>query len=254
MQCAPNIARYRSSVKNKESGNALLEMALFVPLALLFLFVAIDAGATLLEQAAVRDALRTTLNSEIQNIKANDRLLRQDIQNSGSNISIAEPDYYSEELAARLHSRVAASQARFSSSDLGRAGVRIALIRIYINPQSGDLDSTRPYQIITNSVLPEDGLEKSSISSDQFPYISMEDFIEEELQSDGVNRFVQLSGLSYRSDRPEEPTRRFASSTLVLYTEVRSIANGINQGLTSSLLGRLYALQEQQLRPLRSQS
>ncbi len=254
MHCGPSSIIAQQDTGAAEEGNALLEMALFVPLALLFLFVAIDAGATLLEQAAVRDAMRTALNNEIQNIKANERLLRANTQDMAPAIGVAEPELYIEEVAERLRTDILKSQSRFSTAVLGKTGVRVALVRIYINTQSGEADSTRPYEVLTNRILPEDGLQKASISSDSFPYLSMEDFIAAELKTKDVSQFVQFSGLSYRADQPEQSARRFAGSTLLLYTEVRTIASGINQGLTSSLLGRLYALQEQQLRPLRSQS
>ena len=46
-----------------EKGNAILEMVLFVPLALFFLFIAIDAGLSLTQRAGVQDAFRSGVNS-----------------------------------------------------------------------------------------------------------------------------------------------------------------------------------------------
>lgn len=229
-------------VVKSERGNGALEMILFLPLALFFLFVVTDAGLTYIEQGAVRDAVRSGLHHE-NRINA---AIYRPYASGAETINHAELRRLCEELAEEVFNSLGRAKAPLGNSAEADYAVEVSAISLAVDGDRGVLEDTN-YKILHTALLPESGF-SSAGTADGYPYISREDFLVENLTEDqgqALSRFALPLGPRYAVHEPA--SARFLPEAIALYIEVRTLPSGINRPYIKSLLGRNYALQHQQL-------
>ena len=119
---------------SKQKGNSVLELLLFLPIALFFLFVVIDAGLSLIQKAAINDAFRSGVNS-----------LPAYVKSEQNNYPDREQLYTQvvSRLAQEISSNVSEVYSTYDSS-AGGFEVLANLYRVSIDPLSGKTLSLTP--------------------------------------------------------------------------------------------------------------
>ncbi len=231
-----------ASISHK--GNAALDVVLFLPLALFFLFVVTDGGLTLIEQAQLRDSIRAGLHAEYASEIP--LTLTADLDQSGSAVNRTAAVALAQHLADELNSRINPDPQ--SSS---RRGVEVSIFAIEVDQQSGKLKLNTLERVATE-FQPGNGFPPSSIITD-YPYVSSENYLEQNLGQarDQGASFSQPLGPVYLSSGELDLTKRFAGRTLLVYVDVRAVVSGVNAAFAESALGRFYGFQLQHLQPLR---
>ena len=123
-----------------ERGNGILEMVLFVPFAILLLFVSIDLGLSFLDRAMVSDALRETTHEEI--------VSRINLQGpsvyrataSGVEIDDDLVENLSQKLGDRLSNVIIDRRINLTNSNSSaQVKVSVTPIKISIDPKDGKI-------------------------------------------------------------------------------------------------------------------
>lgn len=240
----------QSGVLRGESGAPLLEMVLFVPVAFLFLFMAVDAGYAYIEQAALADALRSGLNSEKSCLAASTLEPIADPSEISPNIPRAQLEQVVKCMAANIAGSIASS----SGLPLSDYKVDVTPVVLRIDPTNGTLLSYSAQPISLDASVA--GTFNISRMVPEYPVKQRDDYISEQLASQiGVapTRYSIPLGVSALSISAANSSVRYLNSTVLIYGEVTSLTRGIARSYAKGLLGRFFALQLQELRSLRLQ-
>lgn len=219
-------------------GNALLEMILYLPLVLMFLFVVTDAGLALFTKTAVEDAFRGSINKQISSKVS---LISLDEQNT---IRV-DPS------SARALSFLICQEVANSAGAIYREGdpaaapsfvITAEAVEIAVDPQTG---RALGFQYVAQSRCVIGALDAESINrSTAIP--SADDFIDQQLNvhADGLSPFAVPAGGG--------PAAGFLPVSAAVYLELSAAAPGLNPQVTSSLIGGLFAIHQQQLAAVRT--
>ncbi len=230
---------------DNERGTSMMEMLLFTPVALVFLFVAIDGGLALTERAAIKDALRAGLNTE-------SRLA--DAPLTIDSMGELTPE---SELIGRLAEEIGTAISANILEIKGGGAAATRTYRVIVQPyllnieeSSGALLEVTP--IGAESVQPL-GPSSFSIQAEvpDFNYVSQGEYIaslKELSQSAAPSQFAIPTSPSRSAS-----VKRFLPSAIAIYTEVTGLTRGINPLFVRSVLGNFYALEEQEFLSLRNQ-
>lgn len=220
-----------------ERGNGLLDMVIFTPLALFFLFVATDAGFYLFERSALLNAFGEALVSDAQfgtPLEVNDSFeLVINSQRVGDLIrGVAD-----ELELAMSHIKTADNTYR----------VEVSAIIFSVDPDSGELTD---YQ---EAGAPEvRGSFNLSGVAPGYPRKSRSDFLAEQFERTRESR-IHAIPIGPVMRRGQVSTRYFDKS-LAIYAELTALPDGIAASAVKSSLGEYFALQEQSLVVTRKQS
>ncbi|MFN8390273.1 MAG: TadE family protein [Bdellovibrionota bacterium] len=224
-------------------GTAMLEMVLFTPLALLFLFAAIDVGLFFHEKAALADAVRSGMNVHLASKHLHGI--------ADSYTERLEPESVLgllREVAEGIRENVLNSRDQKGAPDV-EVQVSAHLFRATTDPSDGSL-----IEIMSegdSAVYPQ--LMTPRVSSFNKP-IRCERFMEElARESKTSGRFLYSLPLApvYRSDT--EPEVRYLPRILLLCSEVTATPRALTMRLTSGLLGTRLQLNELLVLPVRLQ-
>lgn len=237
-------ASIESRCKPRTAGDAILDLVVFMPLFLFFLFVVVDGGLAWRSQAATRDAIRAGLNASGLRTKKLGPL----------NFTLDNGLQYDHEKAEELSEDVAAQLAGWiaplvqQNTKYGTPfKVSVAPLVLSIDQQSGRIDSS--YW----------GSEKHSgnilfdITQEipDFKLRSKEDFVQAKLVSDQPPSQYALptsQGLGVAG-----VGMGYMEKTVLLYVEVTALPWGTNSEFVKKVLGGYFGLQDQELIILRSQ-
>lgn len=246
------------------NGNAFLEMLLFLPLGVLLLFVAVDAGFVYSEKAAIVNAIRSGVHSQVR-LSAEHGLLvlnREFVLEQDERAA----EQLLQQVLEHIRENVACSRRTANDEQDERFRIRAATVYLDIDPDTGQL-SPSWRRNLGQALSAERGAFSINSVVPSYPYVSMEDFLTEKISnaedaaaysdsSGSVGRnpspFAVPAGHEYRADIPSAK-RKYLSKTALLYVEVTALTRGLAPMLTRSLLGRFYALEEQQMHLLRQQ-
>lgn len=211
--------------ENKDSaGNAMLELVLFTPLALFFLFISIDCGLSLIQRAGIQDAFRSGIGS-----------LPLFAKQDGATAITA--DRVADEIFNNLnniYSMYSGSQNNYY--------VNTSLYEVNIDPQSGSFES---YNIISNKELGSFS-EGNTLRS----FATKSGFISTKLvATSGLSKYADPAALIQFNNRDSQQV--YKNKSYLLYAEIKAIPVGINTNFLSSTLGGVYSLQVQQLELIR---
>jgi hypothetical protein len=225
--------------KMSTNGNAILEMLMFVPLALLLLFVGLDASLLMTTRGAARSALRDGLGAE--QIITRERGIVSDFFGNPS-VDEERAGLLLDTVVAKVYQNL--RSVPFLSLNPEKIKVQGRLYALELDPASGTLVGAIPIGI--ERTLPAGT--RFDISSDlpSFTFRSLAELEENVLLSgSGVHRLAQPVALSNRADL------RFYPLTLALGVEITAVAGGIAPGVTQWMLGSLYGVGEATIVPLR---
>ncbi len=231
-----------------ERGTAILEMVFFTPLMLLFLFLVIDGGLTLLEKAAITDALRAGIHTEA--LFSREASLLQVSENLSLEVS-PDPESLLGQVASEVAENMASIQGYKAEEIPDSFRVTLAAVLLEIDPQTGKVKSHRT--IGTISLPDHAGSFRLQEYNPEYPYRTMEDFVARELE-ERDDEFGLASGPIYDPILGgTQGELRYLDRAVALYGEVTARPRGINARYVKSVLGNFYALQDQVLVPLRTQ-
>jgi hypothetical protein len=240
---------HQQPAKKQEAGNSLLEMLLFTPLALFFLFAVIDGGLLFRDKAAVTEAVRSGINSS-PTLPGYSKF----IDSSGEeNDSLPDSDELLQGIADEVAANIRRSQGIHADNpayDTFR--VSAALVRMDIDPDSGRLIQSRIASPEAQS--PKQGSFDIRQAAPDFPHQAIGDFVQDSLSEDAlrpVSSFASPAAAVFRFG--ESAQSRYRSHAYAICVEVTALPKTISAGLTKILLGKYFALEEHQLLPLRVQ-
>jgi hypothetical protein len=235
-------------------GSGTLDIVLFMPLALLFLFVLTDAGLGFVEKASITDAIRAGINAA--GMHTNQETLFKAGPENQLEVERVLVQNLVDGVARGIVQRVNKGKFALQKTRKPRFAVEVTAILVGINTDTGALNSSGPYTMIATSNVPGNNLAEYGENASGVSYVTRENFIEQELKHEqGIlpSSYSVPLGLAYRADRPGTVGFKYLDNSLILYVEVRNIAEGINPSYTEAVLGRLFTLQEQQLHLVRAQ-
>lgn len=254
------FAQCRLSFLRSSIGNAIVEMLLFTPIALFFLFVVIDAGMLALEKAAISDALRSGMNSELlfgqqgSVIQMGDDFSLQLASGFSLEQATTEVPQLLAEVSSQIVSEVARTQGYEETEVPSSFQVTLAALLLSIDPVSGQVLNSRVLYPIVKVPDGPSSFNLTQYNSD-YPHRSMDEFIVEQLHLTADNQpspYALPAGLAYNPSSLLPGEARYLENAVMLYGEVTAIPRGINNSYVKSALGSFYVLQDQYLIPLRS--
>ena len=225
------------------AGNAALDIVLFLPIALLFLFVVVDAGLLYVERSAVTDAVRAGLHAEY----GSERPFQVLVQSLEGDYEVdpVEASDLAEFLLGKILSNLSAVHAP-SGVGQPRRFVEVSVFGLAIDASSGVVKPNRVERIHSAYSTGQDSLPYADNAEQH--YQSREEFIQRTLDADvGVSRFAEPNAPIHLSTGGFDSVHRFIPTAVLVYVDVRGIADGIHPNFVSSTLGRFYAYQVQQL-------
>jgi TadE-like protein len=242
---------------SKETGNAMMEMLLFSPIAFLFLFGVVDGGFAYLERSAIADAIKSGLNSEQISWDGENYL------NSDSQTLNIEDDHslslntestqriihnIGEQIRKNIETRSALSNLITEKLFL----IKVTPVLLSIDPETGSLTN---YEVLSTSYqhpTPATFNIQSSVPS--FNYIDAQTYLKEMLpENSEASSYAIPIGRAYEVTNSFNPTSRYLDQAVVAYVEVTALTRGIGRDHVKSIIGRFYALEEQYLLPIRAQ-
>jgi hypothetical protein len=232
-------------------GSALLEMILFTPLAMLFLFIVVDGGLSLLERAAISDSIRSGLNTEsLHNKSGNVLYLDQSYS-----LQIAEDETL--RLLSAIASQISENITTTRLFDWNKQSLNMAVIVagvvVDIDASSGQnsmtYDSIGPVSISLGSL-------QSNATIHSLQKVSREEFIERQLRdsrNSTPSAFALPIGINY-GDRGETNLEiNYFQKSVLIYAEALVLTRGLNPTYAETILGSFYGFQDQYLFLLRTQ-
>lgn len=234
-------------------------MLLFTPLALLFLFVVIDAGMLALEKAAISDALRGGMSSELLFEQQGSVLeLGDDFSlHLASGFSLEQATTDVPQLLAEVSSNIVGEVARAQGYEETEVPatfkVTLAAVLLSIDPITGHALNSEVLQPIVKIPDGPYSFELTQYNPD-YPYRSMDEFLIEQLHLTTHNQpspYAIPAGLAYDPSSLLPGEARYLENAVLLYGEVTATPRGINGSYVKSALGSFYVLQDQYLVPLR---
>ncbi len=218
---------YRQQIN--DSGNSLVEMLLFTPLAMLFLFAATDAGLALKDRSSVIDSVRSALSSHSLLLPADFALRDRAEMSLEAHRSLLNG--LAETIVGNL------SRARNGSTNV-LPYLNIGLVVLDIDPQSGELTDYR---------IDKPTKELASSQQQHCSNTNLEGYLGRSLSvsSKPASSFAVPIAHSFRST-----SERFLPQSYLLAVQICSTARGLSTG-SASLLGKFYDFHEEQLIPLR---
>ncbi len=233
----------------RERGNGLLEMIVFLPLAMLLMFGLTDGAFAYLERARVADSLREALRS--QGVLAG----VEQVLVLNQNLAV-EIDYEAAYKAAiRAADELGASVLQAKTGALGFNRLEFkasaSVVVVDINPETGAV--LRVSDVMT--VVSESGNPAFNIqqSAPEYQYISQEDYLASLVEKESTarpSRFAVALEHEYSAGAAALPPRYLERAAL-LYGEATLLTQAINPVLTESVLGSMFAVQEQVVVPLK---
>lgn len=238
-------------------GNGVLEMLLCTPLALLFLFVAVDGGISQLEKEALVDSLHTGVIDGSRFLQ-NQSLFSIDDSN-GLALNREAVQTMVSGIARALDNKVVAAKRGYISNGVtvSKYKIVVSAILMPVNPESGEISGNfLNGEVITTAVEPSRGANFNLPEEvPTFPYVTEADFVNHELSANSnslPSPFAIPLGVSYRADNPEAIKLTYSDQTIIIYAEITSLPTGLNPAFAKSVLGRFYGLQLQELLSVRT--
>ena len=220
-------------------GSAILEMLLFIPLALLLLFVGLDGALLFNARGAARSAMRDGLNSE-QAITQVEGVLTGAFGDSELNLNRAQ--LVIDNVVARIQNNL--NKISPFAVDGNKLKVLGKLYLLEIDTSSGRFIGAQYPDV--NSVRPENSPFSIAVELPNFEFRSLDRLeLESFVDSPAAHHLAQPIPLAIGS------AQRFYPRTVAIGVEVTAIAGGISPGVTQWLLGSYYGIGEAIIVPLR---
>lgn len=228
-------------LQNQEEGNGILEMLLFVPLALLLLFVGIDTGLSFVDKSMVTDAVRETVHNQLVNRVNSQASSVYQATASGVDIDVNQASLLAQSLADRLATVIAERRVNLGSNDASRqAKVNVTPVRIQINTNDG---TTLGYsRMLTVS---------SNLGN---PSLTLGSKVEVNTSEELLNSRIVAGGNGYAipSVNYSNSSNLYLPESLGYLVEVEALSPSINSLFLEQVLGSRFGIQIQDFHVLRN--
>ena len=237
--------KVRFLTTKSESGNALLELLLFIPIMLLMLLAGLEVALAYAERSAIISALRAGLNSprgglvygRLDSSPADLEIPEQQIDSQMSRAILERAAESIEDDLLRIRGR-----ERHPGSDPYL--IRAAFVETTFDRETGKLRDCR----IIDSVERGDHGFRPTESDIGSPYIEAEDYISGVCRDSSL--IVPPSGFVVPLDG--SVVRKIHQPRLFqIYGEISAAVRGLNRRLVFTFLNRKFDVREQALYPLR---
>lgn len=227
----------------------MLGILLFLPLALFFLFIVIDAGLALIEKAAISNALRAGFNGEAHISQGENPF---QLTSTGIELDRTTLTTEIQNIAEDILSKMVAALHQPSERVLHNVKVTVVAIPLEVNSENGVIIGNL-HQGQLRVVVGDTNFDLHQAAPD-FAIISQEQFIEEQIDRGDEahpSPFALPAGVRYQPENSNSAPLLYLSQGVALYGEVTALARGNNSRYVKQVLSHFYGLQEQQLRGLR---
>jgi len=239
------------NLRNNQHGTSILEMLMFTPIALLFIFVGTDSALRFVEQASVVDAIRSSLKAEATRL---DELPLFDFSINGeatineSSLQVAAQGVFQniKEQIEIAKSGLPSGSEQASQASPHRREQQIEVIPfiVPVDSISGRLDTSG----ITY-------YPSSEQNTSQYGNVDPSDITKlldsSQQDSDVASNYAIILGQNHQASTS---TLRYFDKALFLYIRVKGQTNGITPGSNDSSLSlsSLFEIEERHLVPLRT--
>ncbi len=230
-------------------GSIPLEMALITPLALLLLFVGLDAGLAYMQKTAIIDALRSGMNTSGVLLKNSSIVEFDPVEGSHVNESKAN------EVVSEVLSDIRAALARIKGDSATDYKIRVQAIVMEVDPNTGIVTDRARNVFAEQFPLGGGDPHLPEFDPGRYHYQALEDYLDASIRpgSEQSRQFAIPETPSYQVGGSQARSLRFLPFSVVLVGEVQALTNGINTPFARSVLGKFFAVAEKQIVPLRTQ-
>lgn len=237
-------------LKNNIAGNSALEMLLFTPLALLFLFVAVDGGLAYTERAAVHDALRAGIAGHTREAQGT-TYINDPTSDSGASLNNDNVQNIANDVLNETFLQLQRTQAVADDIADSRFRVDVLAAELDFNSTDGTLQSDTPRVIYQNS--------RGSFDIQQ---LSSEANLAAPLEQLSANLHPQLTMTPSPYALPLTPTYdaqgtlntdSFFPHSVVIFVQISAVPRGLHPEVTNSMIGKFFALQDSEVFIVRRQ-
>jgi len=231
-------------------GNMMLEMVLFTPLAMLFLFVVIDGGLAYREKAAVFDAVRAGINTV--GLYDREGAIFELDSNFDLQFNPAQTQNILSNVAAEISSNINQVKGREGDAPADDFKVSVSALTLDIDPSSGEMTG---WQEASSFSIPEGpGNPYLPTNSGEYDIIPRAEYLNEFLSSggEGVSRYAIPLSQAYDSGSGEGELEYLPQSALI-FVEAEALTNGVNHSYVKSVVGKYFAVLDRQVLLMRTQ-
>lgn len=229
----------------KQCGNSVLEMLLCTPLALLFLFVVTDTGLSLIDGAALKDAVRTGIAAQAA-VGRELPLVRLGADGEFLAMAQSELETSGRELADAVEQAVLRTKRNSVGDTRVPISIDVTPVTVEIDAATGKLDlgSLRA----ANSVGSRSSAPVSVCDAELPPLAFAQSQLQAE-QGKAPSRYATPSGFNVGTGAPQVA---YLPQAVFFAVSVRVQPSGVNPKYSNNALGRVRALCEQQLTEVRN--
>lgn len=208
------------------TGNGILEMLLFLPLALMLLFVGVDIGLSMLDQALVSDAVREAVHEQILEDGENLYVVRS----SGPEVNMAAIEDISARMLERLDSVLGPQGRRLilasAEQDFASYRIEVRPVLLSINAETGVVES---YSSL-NSYVKNESFNLTSYAP-KAQVKSVEEFLSEALPlGAGASSYSVVSPLASGNEL-------YLTQSIAIHVKVEFVSASINPAWLESVIG-----------------
>jgi Flp pilus assembly protein TadG len=232
---------FNNNFKQNESGNGILEMLLFIPIALVFLFVGIDIGLSYVDKAMLSDAVRETTHEEmVSRVSSTGQSVYQ-VSAGSVVIKVDLLNQFCQNLANRVSTVIAERRINFLGAG-NAVSVKVTPVRIQINTQNGTVSGYTKMSPINSS----NG--QSSINlGNKIQTISDDNYLNSLFSSNGTTEGYGILATNY-----SDTSTLYLTETLGLLVTVEALSPSINPQFLQHILDSDLGIQIQDFHVLRS--
>ncbi|MBL7662358.1 pilus assembly protein, partial [bacterium] len=222
-----------------QRGSSMLEMVLFTPLALMFLFLVIDGGLYLSSGAAVTDALRAGFN-HVAIISKEHRVVDID---HGLEVRYHQDraESFLEELSSKIDDQMKKS---FGTTPYK---IKLAFVWLDLDQATGKV---RNYEIRDTLTIPH-SVEHPELpgNGNSYPYVSIEQYLANTFNATHPepSPYALPLSLAYDGGVPNSGALQYLNHALVIYGEIDAITLQRAHFFAKSIMGRFYGVERQEL-------
>jgi hypothetical protein len=218
-------------------GNGMLEMLLFLPLALMILFAGTDTGISMIDKAMLRDMVRESGHFQVPNDA--DQVFS--VNSSGRFIDDSVVDALVNDIGLRMTQVVQERRIVFGLSD-APASIQVRALRLMIDPELGSVMRYEPFSSHYSSVPGFDLRRYSNLRG----YVTPDDYLQQELGlgSETTNYGIALPLLNSRN--------RYLTENIAFLVTVEAVMPSLSPSWQQLVLGSRVGFQVHQLKVVRN--
>ena len=238
---------YFKSLSVNESGNGMFEMMVFIPLALLILFVGTDIGLSKLDQAMVNDAVREGMHTQL--VTSGHSLYKA----AGDSIILDHQliGITATNMADRIASSIISRRTNFlSSNPHDKVSVHVSTVELDIDETLGTVTG---YTITDTKTS---NLSSTTINAPaKVTFISDQEYLTNKFSANGGQQHAGIIAPTYLTSTNtlvSAPNKTYLKKSVAFLISVEAIAMSINPGWLDLALGSELGFQVKEFELIRN--